>query len=83
LKLAEADWMQSCTGEIPVVLLDDMLSELDAQRRGYVLRHVAQPDGARQRQVWITTTEFDLPNAEAFLTDAQRFVIDAGQVRPA
>jgi DNA replication and repair protein RecF len=83
LKLAEADWMQASTGEIPVVLLDDMLSELDAQRRSYVLRRVAQPNECQQRQVWITTTELDLPAADAFLTDAQRFLIDAGQVRPA
>jgi DNA replication and repair protein RecF len=78
LKLAEADWMRASTGEIPVVLLDDMLSELDPQRRGYVLQRVAEPEASQQRQVWITTTEPD-----QFLTSAQRFVIDAGQVRPA
>jgi DNA replication and repair protein RecF len=83
LKLAEADWMRASIGEIPVVLLDDMLSELDTQRRAYVLHRVAAPEPTRQRQVWITTTELDLPAADEFLASAQHFVIDAGQVRTA
>lgn len=77
LKLAEAEWMRSSSGEFPVVLLDDVLSELDAQRRAYVLQRVAEPDAAEQRQVWITTTDADLS------ISPQRFVIDAGQVRTA
>ena len=42
LKLAEADWMRAEIGELPVVLLDDVLSELDPQRREYVLQRVAR-----------------------------------------
>ena len=83
LKLAEADWMRAAIGEIPVVLLDDVLSELDPQRRAYVLQRVAEPEPTQQRQVWITTTEPDLSLADPFLTSAQHFLIDAGQVRPA
>ena len=83
LKLAEADWMRASTGEIPVVLLDDMLSELDPERRAYVLHRVAEPEPTFQRQVWITTTELDLSPASEYLANAQRFLIDAGQVRPA
>jgi DNA replication and repair protein RecF len=83
LKLAEADWMRASTGEIPVVLLDDVLSELDPQRRQYVLHRVARPEPSEQRQVWITTTELDLLSADDFPTSTQRFVIDAGQVRTA
>jgi DNA replication and repair protein RecF len=83
LKLAEADWMRAAIGEIPVVLLDDVLSELDPQRRAYVLQRVAEPEPTEQRQVWITTTEPDLSLADTFLTSAQHFLIDAGQVRPA
>jgi DNA replication and repair protein RecF len=86
LKLAEADWMRAEIGELPVVLLDDVLSELDPQRRGYVLQRVAEPDPTHQRQVWITTTETtDLSPAQAheFLTTAQRFLIDAGRLRAA
>jgi DNA replication and repair protein RecF len=83
LKLAEADWMRAATGEIPVVLLDDVLSELDPQRRSYVLQRVAVTEPSQQRQVWITTTELDLSPADEFLTSAQRYLIDAGTVRPA
>jgi DNA replication and repair protein RecF len=83
LKLAEADWMRAAIGEIPLVLLDDVLSELDPQRREYVVQHVAEPEPSQQRQVWITTTEPDLSPADPFLTHAQRYLIDAGQVRPA
>lgn len=86
LKLAEADWMRATVGELPVVLLDDVLSELDPHRRGYVLRRVAtaleSAPASRQRQVWITTTDpGDLP-AE-LLASAQSYTIDAGQVRRA
>ena len=86
LKLAEADWMHATLGELPVVLLDDVLSELDPQRRGYVLQRVAEPDPTHQRQVWITTTETsDLPPAQTheFLNAAQRYLIDAGRLRAA
>src|SRR5438105_10420215 len=84
LKLAEADWMRAEIGELPVVLLDDVLSELDPQRRAYVLQRVAEPEPTHQRQVWITTTETDsLSQTHEFLNAAQRFMIDAGQVRRA
>ena len=84
LKLAEADWMRAEIGELPVVLLDDILSELDPQRRSYVLQRVAEPEPTRQQQVWITTTDTsDQARARDVLGTAQRFVIDAGQVRTA
>ena len=75
--------MRSSIGEIPVVLLDDMLSELDPRRREYVLLRVARPEPSEQRQVWITTTELDLLSEDQFPTSTQRFVIEAGQVRGA
>ena len=90
LKLAEADWMRAEIGELPVVLLDDVLSELDPQRRGYVLQRVAEPEPTQQRQVWITTTEttdaaFTQSEGQThdFLSSAQRYEIDAGQLRTA
>src|SRR5579864_4509493 len=83
LKLAEAEWMRAAIGEIPVVLLDDVLSELDPQRRAYVLQRVAEPEPSQQRQVWITTTETDLLASDSVLANAQRYTIEAGQVRGA
>ena len=90
LKLAEADWMRATLGELPVVLLDDVLSELDPVHREYVLRRVAseldeangEVAAARRPQVWITTTELGGFSAE-LLAAAQHYNIDAGQVRRA
>lgn len=45
LKLAEAAWIQGRIGELPVFLLDDVLSELDPQRRDALVE--ALPDGAQ------------------------------------
>lgn len=36
LKLAQVEWLRRQSGETPVVLLDDVLSELDPARRGYL-----------------------------------------------
>jgi DNA replication and repair protein RecF len=41
LKLAEAHLIESRTGERPVLLLDDVLSELDSERRAALLGEVA------------------------------------------
>ena len=48
LKLAECRLMAQITGEEPVVLLDDVLSELDQGRRDYLL------SGLGRQQVFIT-----------------------------
>ncbi len=40
LKLSEVEFMKSETGEYPVLLLDDVMSELDAGRRKYLLEVV-------------------------------------------
>jgi DNA replication and repair protein RecF len=52
LKLAEAALVASRTGERPVLLLDDVLSELDAERRAALLRQVGT-----EGQVIITSVE--------------------------
>ena len=48
LKLSEARIIKDITGEEPVVLLDDVMSELDASRQDYILNHI------KGRQVFIT-----------------------------
>ena len=53
LKLAEASLMARLSGEQPVVLLDDVLSELDQGRRDYLL------GGLKDRQVFITCCDPD------------------------
>jgi DNA replication and repair protein RecF len=76
LKLAESEYMQAETGERPVLLLDDVLSELDPARRQFVLER-ALTGG----QVLITTTNrADL--SPAFVADAAFFQVSAGTVGP-
>ena len=52
LKLAELEYIETETGDQPILLLDDVLSELDAQRRADLLAAVAGLD-----QVLLTTTD--------------------------
>lgn len=40
VKLAESQLLASITGEEPVMLLDDVLSELDVSRQEYILNHL-------------------------------------------
>ena len=40
LKLAEREILQAESGEMPILLLDDVLSELDARRQDFVLRRI-------------------------------------------
>ena len=55
LRLAEAGYLARVRQEAPIVLLDDVLSEMDASRRQRVLEQVCQ-----YQQVLITTTDQDL-----------------------
>ncbi|MCD8300510.1 MAG: DNA replication/repair protein RecF, partial [Clostridiales bacterium] len=41
LKLAEIEMMKRTTGETPVLLLDDVLSELDSKRQNYLLASIS------------------------------------------
>jgi len=77
LKLSEARFMLTQTGESPVLLLDDVLSELDPQRRQHLLEAVSN-----YRQVLITTTDLDRFPSE-FLARAERFRVADGRVEPA
>ncbi len=53
LKLAEREIHKNAAGEYPVMLLDDVLSELDSRRQEYVLNRI------RGGQVFITCCEND------------------------
>ena len=53
MKLAEREIYQNATGEYPVLLLDDVLSELDPRRQDFVLNRIAGG------QVFITCCEDD------------------------
>jgi DNA replication and repair protein RecF len=55
LKLAEIAWMHTKTGQWPVLLLDEVLAELDAERREDFLTRLMVSE-----QVLLTTTDLDL-----------------------
>ena len=69
LKLAEREIFRLDTGNEPILLLDDVLSELDAGRQNFVLNQI------RSGQVFITCCEKDR------LTDlGQVITIENGEV---
>jgi DNA replication and repair protein RecF len=75
LKLAEVDLMRRETGEHPVLLLDDVLSELDAHRRGFLVHCLN--DGPQQ--AIITTTDLHaLP--ETLLQVCQLWRVQMGRL---
>jgi DNA replication and repair protein RecF len=80
LKLAEVDLMHRETGHQPVLLLDDVLSELDAHRRRFLVQWLASDDGPEQAIV-TTTDPHTLP--QAFLQSCQLWRVELGQLRTA
>ncbi len=76
LKLAEVELMQQQVGEMPVLLLDDVLSELDRRRGQYLLMAIG-----RAQQVLVTATSEE-GFGPAFLEQAQRWRVQAGTVQP-
>ena len=71
LKLACRELFREDTGEWPVLLLDDVLSELDQRRQSFVLERI---DGG---QVLITCCEED----KSVPVDGKRFFVKDGTVR--
>jgi DNA replication and repair protein RecF len=73
MKLAEGEIAREKSGELPVFLFDDVLSELDAERKNYILSKLSD------RQVIITScaeTDFDrfIKNSDA----AQKVYVENG-----
>ncbi len=74
IKLAEAALIAERRGQQPVLLLDDVLSELDAARRAHVLEVISGYE-----QCVISTA--DRGSIESrFLSGITRFVVDRGRV---
>lgn len=74
LRLAEASYLRRVLGDDPVVLLDDVLSELDARRRRGVLEYVDN-----FQQTIVTTAEPDRVR-EVMTRAAGRYLVAAGTV---
>ena len=75
LKLAEAAYLREIREREPVILLDDVLSELDSARREQVLEHAA-----RYHQALITTADADAVAAQ-LPSGTMRFKVERGEIR--
>lgn len=74
LKLAEVNWMKDRTGEWPVILLDEVMAELDVQRRADLLKYVGESE-----QVLFTTTDLNLYEPD-FVEKAEVWKVYDGRV---
>jgi DNA replication and repair protein RecF len=75
LKLAEAALIEKRSGERPVLLLDDVLSELDGERRAALLGEVAAGG-----QVIITSVEAG-PFPPDLIAKAMVWTVTEGQIQ--
>lgn len=76
MKLAEVEWMKERTGEWPVILFDEVMAELDAQRRADLLKYVGMGE-----QVLFTTTDLSMFSPE-FVEQAEIWDVNGGVVMP-
>jgi DNA replication and repair protein RecF len=75
LKLSEISFIEQALGERPVLLLDDIFSELDDQHKKYVF------EAAMMQQSIITTVEIDEHLKEYFEKEAKVIKVDSGRVK--
>jgi DNA replication and repair protein RecF len=76
LKMAEVNWMKERTGEWPVILLDEVMAELDLERRADLLAYLGQ-----REQVLFTTTDLNLFTPE-FARSAEIWDVHGGTIDP-
>lgn len=74
LKLAEVLIFKEKDGEYPILLLDDIFSELDVDKRNKLLKYILE-----DVQTVITTTDIDLID-NSFVERAKVFVVDNGKI---
>lgn len=71
MKLSEAQILFEDTGETPLILLDDVMSELDSSRQDYLLNHL------NDRQVFITCCQ---PETVRLMSKGKMFYVEQGIV---
>lgn len=71
MKIAQSEYINDKKGEYPILLLDDIMSELDVSRRMYLSERI------RDKQVLITSTDTDI---KAETDNVKLFHISGGQV---
>lgn len=73
LKLSEINLIKEETGENPILLLDDVLSELDQERQNYLINSLSET------QIFITSTELS-KEVEKNLGNIKYFFIEKGNI---
>jgi len=74
LKLAEAKLLAEETGEQPIMLLDEVMSELDEARRRYLMKAIKN-----SQQAILTTTHWDAYSPD-FLAQATLLRVQEGRI---
>ncbi|MAT98729.1 MAG: hypothetical protein CL608_16425 [Anaerolineaceae bacterium] len=74
LKMGEINWMTTVTGERPILLLDEVVAELDEQRRSALLSSVSETT-----QAILTATDPGM-FTDSFLQQATRMEVENGRV---
>ena len=76
LKLAEVNWLKKRTGEWPVLLLDEIMSELDTRRRSDLLASLSECD-----QAILTSTDISMFE-KGFITTHSHWRVEGGMIQP-
>ncbi len=76
LKLAEVNWLHQRTGEWPVLLLDEIMSELDTRRRLDLLASLSECD-----QAILTSTDLSMFD-EHFVKTHTHWQVKGGMINP-
>ncbi len=71
MKLAEADAIENKIQDSPIILLDDVMSELDERRKEYLMSKI------KNRQVFITGCDYNLLKS---FNEASKFQISNGKL---
>jgi DNA replication and repair protein RecF len=74
LKLAEINWMRQTTGDMPILLLDEVVAELDEYRRALLLNYVKEVN-----QALLTATDPAMFTQD-FLRQATMYAVQNGRV---
>ncbi|HSK87078.1 MAG TPA: DNA replication/repair protein RecF [Anaerolineales bacterium] len=74
LKLAEVNWMKDRTGEWPVILLDEVMAELDVERRADLMKYIGESE-----QVLFTTTDLN-GFSKDFVENVEVWRVEGGKV---
>jgi DNA replication and repair protein RecF len=74
LKMGEINWMTTLTGERPILLLDEVVAELDEQRRSALLSSITETT-----QAILTATDPGM-FTDSFLQQATRMEVENGRV---